>query len=231
MIAFHDVRKTYRMGETRVEALRGVSAEIPQGCMTAIRGPSGSGKSTMLHLAGCLDTPTGGRVTCNGTDLGSLSSRGRAEFRATTVGFVFQKFNLVPNLTALRNVELPLLLRNESATTTRKKALDALAVVELGDRSHHRPTKLSGGEQQRVAIARALVNNPQLILADEPTGNLDTETGKLILRLLRGLVETGKTVVVVTHNPEIAADADARIALRDGKVESLFLPQGNGGHP
>ena len=228
MIAFHDVRKTYPMGETRVEALRGVSAEIPRERMTAVMGPSGSGKSTMLHLAGCLDTPTSGRVICDGQDLGSLSSRRRAEFRATTVGFVFQKFNLVPNLTALRNVELPLLLRGESATSSRKKALDALDVVELGDRSRHRPTKLSGGEQQRVAIARALVNAPKLVLADEPTGNLDTETGTRILRLLRGLVETGKTVVVVTHNPEIAHEADALIALRDGRVESLSAPRAEG---
>ncbi|HAZ27045.1 TPA: macrolide ABC transporter ATP-binding protein, partial [Candidatus Acetothermia bacterium] len=173
------------MGETRVEALRGVSTEIRRGLMTAVMGPSGSGKSTLLHLAGCLDAPTSGRVTYDEKDLGSLSSRGRAEFRATTVGFVFQKFNLIPNLTALRNVELPLLLCGKSAPTARKGALDALDVVGLSDRCHHRPTKLSGGEQQRVAIARALVHDPPLILADEPTGNLDTETGKLILRLLR----------------------------------------------
>lgn len=229
MIAFHDVRKTYPMGETRVEALRGVSTEIRRGLMTAVMGPSGSGKSTLLHLAGCLDAPTSGRVTYDEKDLGSLSSRGRAEFRATTVGFVFQKFNLIPNLTALRNVELPLLLCGKSAPTARKGALDALDVVGLSDRCHHRPTKLSGGEQQRVAIARALVHDPPLILADEPTGNLDTETGKLILRLLRALVQAGKTVVVVTHNPEIAEDADALIVLRDGKVESIS--SGNGGCP
>jgi putative ABC transport system ATP-binding protein len=227
MLAFHDVGKTYRMGETRVEALRGVSVEIPGQGMTAIMGPSGSGKSTMLHLAGCLDTPTSGQVTYDGQDLGSLSSRGRAGFRATTVGFVFQKFNLVPNLTALRNVELPLLLQSESATTVRKRALAALDVVELSDRRHHRPTKLSGGEQQRVAIARALVHDPRLILADEPTGNLDTETGQRVLRLLRSLVADGKTVVVVTHNPEIAQEADGLIALRDGRIEAIS--SGNGG--
>lgn len=227
MIAFQGVHKVYPLGETKVEALRGVSVEIPRGGMTAITGPSGSGKSTLLHLAGCLDAPTRGRVTCNGVDLGSLSSRGRADFRAQTVGFVFQKFNLVPNLTALRNVELPLLLRNEPAASARKKALSALAVVELTERGRHRPTKLSGGEQQRVAIARALVHDPEVILADEPTGNLDTETGRRILDLLRRLVAMNKTVVVVTHNAEIAADADTRIALRDGKVESLY--QGNGG--
>jgi putative ABC transport system ATP-binding protein len=229
LIAFHDVHKTYPMGETRVEALRGVSVEIPRTHLTAIMGPSGSGKSTMLHLAGCLDTPTSGRVTYDGQDLGSLSSRRRAEFRATQVGFVFQKFNLIPNLSTLRNVELPLLLRSEAAPTARKKALHALTVVGLTDRSHHRPTKLSGGEQQRVAIARALVHDPPLILADEPTGNLDTGTGERILELLRSLVRAGKTIVVVTHNPEIAREADALIALRDGKVESFS--EGSGGRP
>lgn len=227
MIAFHDVHKVYPLGETEVEALRGISVEIPRGGMTAITGPSGSGKSTLLHLAGCLDTATRGRVTWDEVDLGSLSSRERADFRARTVGFVFQKFNLIPNLTALRNVELPLLLRNEPVARARERALSALAMVELTERARHRPTKLSGGEQQRVAIARALVHNPEAILADEPTGNLDTETGRRILGLLRRLVETKKTVVVVTHNAEIAADASVCIALRDGKVESL--DQGNGG--
>jgi putative ABC transport system ATP-binding protein len=146
------------------------------------------------------------------------------------VGFVFQKFNLIPNLSALRNVEMPLLLQNKTASDARRKALDALAAVELGDRTHHRPSKLSGGEQQRVAIARALVNDPKLILADEPTGNLDTQTGQRILQLLKGLVGKGKTVVVVTHNSEIAESADALVALRDGKVESFSTTEGRGGH-
>ncbi len=229
MIAFHDVRKTYLMGETRVEALRGVTAEITAKCMTAVTGPSGSGKSTMLHLAGCLDTPTGGLVTCNGVNLGSLSPRGRADFRASSVGFVFQKFNLVSNLTALRNVELPLLLQGESTAGAHKKALEALALVELSRRSTHKPAKLSGGEQQRVAIARALVNDPPVILADEPTGNLDTGTGQRILMLLQELVKLGKTVVVVTHNPEIVGEADGSIVLRDGKVDSLSMSRVGGG--
>ncbi len=229
MIAFREVHKTYKMGETRVEALRGVSATIAPRRMVAIMGPSGSGKSTMLHLAGCLDTPTAGQITYNDRDLGSLSSRERAGFRAVTVGFVFQKFNLVPNLTALRNVELPLLLRGESASLVRKKALDALAQVELTDRGHHRPTKLSGGEQQRVAIARSLVNDPEFILADEPTGNLDTDTGQRIMGILHQLVEAGKSVVVVTHNPEIAEDADELIVLRDGQVVPEMAARGNGG--
>jgi len=230
MITFQDVYKTYLMGETRVEALQGVTVELPERRLAVIMGPSGSGKSTFLHLAGCLDTPTSGRVSYNGTDLGSLSSRGRADFRAESVGFVFQKFNLIPNLSALRNVEMPLLLQNRPAAEVHKRALEALAVVELGDRVHHRPSKLSGGEQQRVAIARALVNDPKAILADEPTGNLDTQTGQRILLLLRGLVEKGKTVVVVTHNPEIADSADALVILRDGKVESFSTSEGRGGH-
>jgi putative ABC transport system ATP-binding protein len=230
MITFQDVYKTYLMGETRVEALQGVTVELPERRLAVIMGPSGSGKSTFLHLAGCLDTPTSGRVSYNGTDLGSLSSRGRADFRAESVGFVFQKFNLIPNLSALRNVEMPLLLQNRPAAEVHKRALEALAVVELGDRIHHRPSKLSGGEQQRVAIARALINDPKAILADEPTGNLDTQTGQRILLLLRGLVEKGKTVVVVTHNPEIADSADALVLLRDGKVESFSTSEGRGGH-
>ena len=230
MITFQDVYKTYLMGETRVEALQGVTVELPERRLAVIMGPSGSGKSTFLHLAGCLDTPTSGRVSYNGTDLGSLSSRERADFRAESVGFVFQKFNLIPNLSALRNVEIPLLLQNKPAAEVHKRALEALAVVELGDRMHHRPSKLSGGEQQRVAIARALINDPKVILADEPTGNLDTQTGQRILLLLRGLVEKGKTVVVVTHNPEIADSADALVVLRDGKVESFSTSEGRGGH-
>ncbi len=229
MIAFHDVYKTYRMGETRVEALRGVTVELPERRLVVIMGPSGSGKSTFLHLAGCLDTPTAGRVSADGTDLGALSSRARAEFRARAVGFVFQKFNLIPNVSALRNVELPLLLQNKAAGDARKRALESLAAVELSDRSHHRPAKLSGGEQQRVAIARALVNDPKVILADEPTGNLDTQTGRRVLAMLRGLVEKGKTVVVVTHNQEIAESADVLVVLRDGKVESFSTSEGRGG--
>ncbi len=228
MITFQSVYKTYLMGETRVEALRGVTVELPERRLAVIMGPSGSGKSTFLHLAGCLDTPTSGRVSFGGTDLGGLSSRERAEFRARSVGFVFQKFNLISNLSALRNVELPLLLQNHGTAEARKRALDALAAVELGDRAGHRPSKLSGGEQQRVAIARSLINDPELILADEPTGNLDTKTGQRILALLQGLVEKGKTVVVVTHNPEIAESADILVVLRDGGVESFATSEGRG---
>ncbi|MEW5825234.1 MAG: ABC transporter ATP-binding protein [Candidatus Bipolaricaulota bacterium] len=224
MITFHTVHKTYQMGDTRVEALRGVSVSIPPKNLSVIMGPSGSGKSTFLHLAGCLDTPTSGRVEYGGRDLGGLTSKDRADFRATDVGFVFQKFNLIPNQSALRNVELPLLLRGEKVAAARKRAEEALAGVDLAARAQHRPSKLSGGEQQRVAIARALVNDPALILADEPTGNLDTQTGLRILDLLSDLVRRGKTVVVVTHNPEIAEKADAVVMLRDGQVESFRAP-------
>jgi len=229
MIVFRDVYKTYQLGETRVEALRGVSVSVPARSLTVIMGPSGSGKSTFLHLAGCLDTPTSGRVECAGADLGALSPRGRADFRSSEVGFVFQKFNLIPNQSALRNVELPLLLRGSKAQTARAKAAEALAGVDLAARAQHRPSKLSGGEQQRVAIARALVNDPSVLLADEPTGNLDTQTGLRILEILRELVRAGKTVVVVTHNPEIAEQADVLVALRDGQVESFSSARQKGG--
>ncbi len=219
MIAFHDVHKTYPMGETRVEALRGVSVEIPRTHLTAIMGPSGSGKSTMLHLAGCLDTPTSGRVTYDGQDLGSLSSRRRAEFRATQVGFVFQKFNLIPNLSTLRNVELPLLLRSEAAPTARKKALHALTVVGLTDRSHHRPTKLSGGEQQRVAIARAIAHRPSVLFADEPTGELDTNTSLRVVKIFKDLIEAeGVTIVMTTHDTGLMEIGDRVYEIEDGEI-------------
>ncbi|MEN6368984.1 MAG: ABC transporter ATP-binding protein [Thermotogota bacterium] len=220
MFALEDVHKSYRMGETEVHALRGVSLEVAPGRMTAVMGPSGSGKSTLLHLIGALDVPTAGRVTFEGRNLSALSSRERADFRATEVGFVFQKFNLLPNLTALENVFLPLLLRGASVASARERGARALDAVSLQDRKDHRPARLSGGEQQRVAIARALVREPGTILADEPTGNLDTETGKRILNLLRELTDRGKTLVVVTHDADVAELADVRVRLRDGKLEA-----------
>jgi len=208
------------MGETSVRALRGVSLELPPAQFSVIMGHSGSGKSTLMHLAGCLDVPTSGQVTYGGLDLTTLSSRERADFRSSEVGFVFQKYNLVGNLTAVENVALPLLLRNSTTKEAQSKARDALDAVGLLDRVTHRPSKLSGGEQQRVAIARALINNPTMILADEPTGNLDTATGDRILKLLSGLTDEDKIVLVVTHNPEIADSADLLVHLRDGQVES-----------
>jgi putative ABC transport system ATP-binding protein len=220
VLVLNDVHKTYSMGETRVLALRGVSLRLPPAHFSVIMGHSGSGKSTLMHLAGCLDTPTSGTVEYGGLDLTSLSSRERADFRSSQVGFVFQKYNLVGNLTALENVALPLLLRATTARQAQALARDALDLVGLRDRVGHRPAKLSGGEQQRVAIARALVNNPAMVLADEPTGNLDTTTGDRILELLKRLTDQDKMVLVVTHNPEIADLADLLVVLRDGRVES-----------
>jgi len=220
LLVLHDVHKTFLMGETQVHALRGVSLELPLGQFSVIMGHSGSGKSTLMHLAGSLDVPTSGRVEYGGLDLTTLTSRERADFRSSDVGFVFQKYNLVGNLTAMENVSLPLLLRNTTTKQANAQALEALELVGLEDRVTHRPSKLSGGEQQRVAIARALVNDPTMILADEPTGNLDTTTGERILGLLRQLTDDDKIVLVVTHNPEIAELADLVVYLRDGQVES-----------
>ena len=220
MLVLHDVHKTFLMGETQVHALRGVSLELPPGQFSVIMGHSGSGKSTLMHLAGSLDVPTSGRVEYGGLDLTTLTSRERADFRSSDVGFVFQKYNLVGNLTAMENVALPLLLRNTTTRQANVQAQEALELVGLQDRMTHRPSKLSGGEQQRVAIARALVNDPTMILADEPTGNLDTTTGERILGLLRQLTDDDKIVLAVTHNPEIADIADLVVYLRDGQVES-----------
>ena len=220
MLVLNDVHKTYQMGETQVHALRGVDLELSPAQFSVIMGHSGSGKSTLMHLAGCLDVPTSGRVEYGGLDLTTLTSRERADFRSSDIGFVFQKYNLVGNLTALENVALPLVLRNATTKQAQAQAREALALVGLEDRTTHRPSKLSGGEQQRVAVARALVNDPTMILADEPTGNLDTTTGERILELLRQFTDDDKIVLVVTHNPEIADIADRIVYLRDGEVES-----------
>jgi putative ABC transport system ATP-binding protein len=213
------------MGETQVFALQGVSLELSPGQFTVIMGPSGSGKSTLMHLAGSLDVPTSGMVSYRGVNLAELPPRARADFRSSDVGFVFQKYNLVANLTAIENVTLPLLLRNVPTKIAQSRATEALAMVGLEDRMTHRPSKLSGGEQQRVAIARALINHPSMILADEPTGNLDTTTGERILQLLTTFVEGDKLVLVVTHNPEIADLADCLVVLRDGMIEAKQLQE------
>jgi putative ABC transport system ATP-binding protein len=205
-----------------VRAVQGVDLDVPAGVLAVIMGPSGSGKSTLLHLIGCLDTPTAGEIQLDETNLSQLSSNARAELRARRVGFVFQKFNLIGNLSAVENVELPMLLAGLTRAEAHAKARRALEQVDLKERMGHRPAELSGGEQQRVAIARALVNNPDVILADEPTGNLDTETGEQVILLLKGLKGQGKTAIVVTHNPEVAAIADFLVFMRDGKrVDSL----------
>jgi len=219
-----DVHKTYRMGAVEVLALRGVTLDIPDRQLTVVMGRSGSGKSTMLHLIGCLDTPTKGVVEHRGVNLGRLTSRERAAFRAKEAGFVFQKFSLMPNLSARENVELPLLLRNSTRSEARAASESALARVGLDDRMRHRPSKLSGGEQQRVAIARALINDPSLVLADEPTGNLDTATGASILALLRGLTDHEKTVILVTHDQGISELADLLVELQDGAVSKREAP-------
>jgi len=200
-------------------ALRGVSLRIKDGEYVAIMGPSGSGKSTLLHIMGLLDTPTRGRVLLDGRDISKLSEGERAVIRRRKIGFVFQAFNLIPHLTVLENVELPLMLDGVPRGERRKKAEEILKSVGLGDRLHHYPSQLSGGQKQRVAIARALINNPSIILADEPTGNLDSKTGEVILDLFDDLHGQGHTLVVVTHDEEVAERADRVIKIRDGVVE------------
>ena len=215
-----DVERVYRMSrDVEVAALRGVSFEVRHGDYVAIVGTSGSGKSTLLNLLGALDRPTAGQVRYGGVDVQELSDAELAELRNRRIGFVFQAFHLLPRLTALDNVALPLVYRPGTARQRRARAVEALEAVGLGDRMDHRPTELSGGQQQRVAIARALVTDPDLVLADEPTGNLDTATGEDIMALLERLhADAGTALVVITHEPEIAARAARRIELRDGVV-------------
>jgi putative ABC transport system ATP-binding protein len=220
MIHCDDVTRTYRMGESTVTALRGVSFEIPRGEFAAITGPSGCGKSTLLHLLGVVDVPSSGRVTINGHDTAALSDRDATDFRLRHVGFVFQRFYLMPTLSAAENVELPMAEAGVATAVRRARAKELLGYVGLGDRAGHRPTQLSGGEQQRVAIARALANAPALLLADEPTGELDAETGAGLLELFARLNRDGTTLVFVTHDPVVARAASRVISLRDGRVVS-----------
>jgi len=209
----------YRLGYARVFAIRGVSLELYESEFTAVVGPSGSGKSTLLHLVGGLDKPTRGRVLVDGVEISGLDEKGLAEYRRRYVGFVFQQFYLIPRLTALENVEIALMARGVPQSERRRRALELLEVVGLRDRAYHRPGELSGGEQQRVAIARALANNPKLLLADEPTGNLDSATAHSIMKLFRRLVdEQGVTIIMVTHNLELVSYCDRVVKLRDGVV-------------
>ncbi len=217
MIELRDITKVYRMGNIEVAALRGVSLSVAAGEMTAIMGASGSGKSTLMNILGCLDVPTSGAYLLEGEDVGKLGDDRLAGIRNRKIGFVFQTYNLLPRLSALANVELPLLYGNGS--NRRRRAMEALERVGLGDRVHHKPTELSGGQQQRVGIARALVKDPSLLLADEPTGNLDSQSSEEIIRILQGLNrEQGLTVVIITHEADIAAATGRVITLRDGLV-------------
>jgi putative ABC transport system ATP-binding protein len=215
-----DLWKTYIMGSEEIHALRGVSIQIPRGEYVAIMGPSGSGKSTLMNLIGCLDTPSKGSYLLNDKQVGQMNDDELARIRNEEIGFVFQTFNLLPRATALHNVELPLVYAGVSAKDRLERAKAALSKVELDSRMSHRPNELSGGQRQRVAIARALVNNPSILLADEPTGNLDSKTGVEIMGLFERLHSTGNTIVLVTHEPEIASHAHRVIHIRDGQVEN-----------
>lgn len=221
VVEFVNVKKIYDMGEIKVEALKGVSFEILKGDYTIIMGPSGSGKSTLLHIMGCLDRPTSGKVLIDGEDTSKMNDSKLAKLRNQKIGFVFQSFNLLSKLTALENVELPMIYAGIEKRKRRKRATELLEMVGLGDRLNHKPNQLSGGQQQRVAIARALANDPPIILADEPTGNLDTKSGEEILKIFKMLHESGKTIIVVTHDPDMIHEGKTLIKIRDGLIEDV----------
>jgi putative ABC transport system ATP-binding protein len=220
LIDIKDITKVYEMGDQSVRALDGVSVGIERGEYVAIMGPSGSGKSTLMNLVGCLDTPSSGSYVLNGKEVGRMSDDELAAIRNQEIGFVFQTFNLLPRTTALHQVELPLVYGGISKRDRRDRAIKALQAVGLGDRMQHQPSEMSGGQRQRVAIARALINNPSILLADEPTGNLDSQTGIEIMALFDELNRTGNTIILVTHEEDIAAHARRIVRLRDGKVLS-----------
>ncbi|HOJ34487.1 MAG TPA: ABC transporter ATP-binding protein [Candidatus Hydrogenedentes bacterium] len=221
VVVLEDVRKTYLMGSEQVHALAGISLKIEPGVFCAIMGPSGSGKSTLLNLLGCLDRPTSGKYFLAGNDVSKLNDDELSELRLKYLGFVFQSFNLIPQLTVRENIALPLFYLGWDAAKSAARAVELAEMVGLGNRINHKPSELSGGQQQRVAIARALANDPKIILADEPTGNLDSATGEQVMELLKSLNESGKTIIMVTHEPDIAAYAGRRIHMRDGHVEYI----------
>jgi putative ABC transport system ATP-binding protein len=219
LIRFQNITKVYQMGEEQVHALRGVSLEIKRNEYVAIMGPSGSGKSTLMNIIGCLDTPTAGLYELNGTNVSEMNDNQLAKIRNKEIGFVFQTFNLLARSDVLHNVELPLIYGGVSSHDRKRMARESIARVGLTDRSHHKPNELSGGQRQRVAIARALVTRPSILLADEPTGNLDTKTGEEIMGLFDILHKEGNTIILVTHEEDIAAHAHRAIRIRDGHIE------------
>src|SRR6201987_3397609 len=228
VIDIENITKDYAMGATTIHALKGVDLLIHRNEYLAVMGPSGSGKSTLMNMVGCLDTPTSGRYEFNGRNVAEMDDDELAAIRNREIGFVFQTFNLLPRATSLRNVELPLIYAGMDPESREERATQALIDVGLGDRIHHKPNELSGGQRQRVAIARALVNNPSIILADEPTGNLDSKTGEEIMTLLEHLYQSGNTIILVTHERDIAAHARRTIHLRDGLIEmdhAGFIPE------
>ncbi|MCC7373808.1 MAG: ABC transporter ATP-binding protein [Verrucomicrobiales bacterium] len=224
LLELRDIRKVYQLGGEEIRALDGVTLDIDGGEFISIIGPSGSGKSTLMHILGCLDTPSSGTIRLDGVEIQDASARQLAQIRNRKIGFVFQFFNLLPKLNVLQNVELPMIYAGMSAKERYERAMHALKIVNLENRSKHRPLQLSGGQQQRVAIARALVNDPRLIFADEPTGNLDSHTGEMILETFRELHREGRTIIIVTHDPEIAAVTPRRIEIRDGKIAQKLDP-------
>lgn len=225
LVEVRNVSKVYRLGGEEIRALDNVSLDIEAGQFMSIIGPSGSGKSTLMHILGCLDSPTHGTIQLDGVMIQGASPRELAAVRNRKIGFVFQFFNLLPKLSVLQNVELPMVYAGVSARERRRRAQDALRLVEMENRARHRPSQLSGGQQQRAAIARALVNNPRLIFADEPTGNLDSHTGEVILQLFQTLSREGRTIILVTHDPEIAAVTPRRIEIRDGRISEKVDPK------
>jgi putative ABC transport system ATP-binding protein len=228
LVEVRNVSKIYHLGGEEIRALDDVSLDIEVGEFISIIGPSGSGKSTLMHILGCLDSPTKGTIALDGKFIQDLSPAELARVRNQKIGFVFQFFNLLPKLNVLQNVELPMIYSGFNARERRDRAVNALRLVDLENRSKHRPSQLSGGQQQRVAIARALVNEPKIVFADEPTGNLDSHTGEAILNLFRKLSSQGRTIALVTHDPEIAAVTPRRIEIRDGKVANQLDPKLSG---